>query len=440
MAEGMPPGPRGLPLLGSLIAFRLDTNGFLLELARRYGDLASFQLGRRRAFLLNHPELVKDALVAHRFRFGKGALMLRARRLLGDGLLTSEGELHRLQRRRLQPEFHRQKIAAYGRVMTAAAAQLDARWREGETLDLGKEMMHLSMAIVAKALFDADVEAEAPELGEALAVLGRWFPLLTLPYAEVLERLPLPLIRQARGALDRLNATVHRFIHERRASPRQDVISMLLAIRDEQGTMPDTLIRDETMTLFLAGYETTATALTWTWYLLSQHPEAEARLHAELDTVLGERLPEAEDLPRLEYTERVLAESLRLYPPVGRIGLRPLEDYTVQGTTIPQGSVVFVSPYVSHRDPRWFPEPERFDPERWTPEAKAAQPRYAYFPFGAGPRLCIGESFARMSAVLTLATLARRWRPRLVPGHRVEPQTLITLRPRYGMKMTLERR
>jgi cytochrome P450 len=189
------------------------------------------------------------------------------------------------------------------------------------------------------------------------------------------------------------------------------------------------------MTLFLAGYETTATALTWTWYLLSQHPEAEARLHAELNTVLGDRLPTAEDLPRLEYTERVLAESLRLYPPVGRIGLRPLEDYTVQGTTIPKDSAVFVSPYVSHRDPRWFPEPER-----WTPAAKAAQPKYTYFPFGAGPRLCIGESFARMAAVLTLATLARHWRPRLVPGHCVEPQTLITLRPRYGMKMTLERR
>ena len=431
---------RGLPLLGHLIAFRLDTNGFLLELARRQGDIARFRLGRREAFLLNHPDLVKDALVVHRFSFGKGALMMRARRLLGEGLLTSEGELHRLQRRRLQPEFHRQKIAVYGGIMSAAAARLGERWQPGAPLDMAQEMMHLSMAIVAKALFDADVESEAQELGAALAVLGKWFPLLTLPYSEVLERLPLPFIRQARSALDRLDATLRRLIDERRAIPRGDVISMLLAIRDEAGAMPDRLVRDEAMALFLAGYETTATALTWTWYLLSQHPEVEARLHAELDSVLGARLPTSEDLPRLEYTERVLAEALRLYPPIGRIGLRPLEDYTVQGITVPKGSALFVSPYVSHRDPRWFPEPERFDPERWSPEQRAARPRFAYFPFGGGPRLCIGEPFAKLASVMALSTLARRWRARLVPGHRVEPQTLITLRPRYGMKMTLERR
>jgi cytochrome P450 len=368
--------------------------------------------------------------------------------LIGEGLLTSEGEFHLRQRRLAQPAFHRQRGAGYGDAMVAYAERTRARWRAGETLDVAHEMMELTLGVVGKTLFDADVAEEAPEIGRALTEAFAAFSLAMLPFGEQLQRLTfLPPVRRFRDAKARLDATIYRLIAEHRADSRGgrdrgDLLSMLMAAQDtEQGTgqMTDRQLRDEAMTIFLAGHETTANALTWTWYLLSGHPEVEARLHAELDAALGGRLPVADDLARLPYARMVLAESMRLYPPAWVIGRRALEPYAVRGATLPARTVVLVSQYVVHRDPRWWPEPDRFRPERWAEDA-VDRPKVAYFPFGAGTRVCIGEQFAWMEGTLLLATIAQRWRLRLVPGHPVTPQPIVTLRPKFGMKMTVEDR
>jgi cytochrome P450 len=319
------------------------------------------------------------------------------------------------------------------------------RWHDGQTLDIAQEMMHLTLAIVGKTLFDTETEAEAEEVREALTATMESFTRFMLPFAELLDRLPLPATRRFEQARARLDAIIYGIINERRKSgeDRGDLLSMLIMAQDEEedgGSMSDEQLRDEAMTIFLAGHETTANALTWTWYLLSQHTEVEAKLHAEIDGLLGDRPPTAEDLPGLRYTEMVLAESMRLYPPAWILGRRALKDYEVGGFHIPAGSIVVLSPYVMHRDERYFPEPQRFDPERWTPEAKEARPQFSYFPFGGGPRRCIGEGFAWMEGILVIATLARRWRMRLVPGHSVATQPMVTLRPKHGMQMKLEQR
>jgi cytochrome P450 len=329
--------------------------------------------------------------------------------------------------------------------MTGMAARTAARWHDGETLDISQEMMRLTLAIVGKTLFDADVEREADEIGAALTAVMELFDMLLMPFSELLEKLPLPHVRRFRRAKERLDETIYRIIEERRGSveDRGDLLSMLLSARDEEGDgggMSDLQVRDEVMTLFLAGHETTSNALTWTWYLLSQHPEIEAKLHEELCAVLEGRTPTFEDVPRLRYTEMVLAESMRLYPPAWAIGRLTLKDYEVGGYTIPARSLVLLSQYVTHRDARFFPDPARFDPERWTPEAKESRPQFSYFPFGGGPRRCIGEGFAWMEGILLIATLAAHWRMRLVPNHRVETNAVITLRPKYGMRMTLEKK
>jgi cytochrome P450 len=303
-------------------------------------------------------------------------------------------------------------------------------------------MMRLTLAVVGKTLFSADVEAEAAEIGEALTAILKMFDFLMMPFSEYLEKLPLPSVRRFEKGRARLDQTIFGIIAERRRSgeDRGDLLSMLLLAQDEEGGggMSDRQVRDEALTLFLAGHETTAQALTWSWYLLSQNPECERKMHEEIQRVLGDREPSFEDLPQLRYTEMVLAESMRLYPPAWGVGRKAIEACEIGGYELPKGGVVIMSPYVMHRDPRWFPEPDRFDPERWIPEARDARPKFSYFPFGGGSRLCIGERFAWMEGALVLATIAQKWRLRLVPGHRVEPLPLITLRSRYGMKMRVE--
>lgn len=375
----------------------------------------------------------------------KGEGLQRAKRLLGEGLLTSEGEFHLRQRRLAQPAFHRQRIAGYAATMVEYAARTRDEWRAGETRDIAREMMRLTLAIAGKTLFDADVESEADEIGEALTTTFALFNRVSLPFAQWLDRLPLPATKRFQKARQRLDSTIYRIINERRAAAvdRGDLLSMLIAARDDEGDgtgMTDEQLRDEAMTIFLAGHETTANALTWTWYLLSQHPEVAARFHAEIDEALKGRLPSAEDFPRLRYTEMVLAESMRLYPPAWLIGRRALSDYQINGYRIPARSILLLSQYVTHHDARFFPDPFRFDPERWTPEARESRPKFSYFPFGGGPRLCIGEHFAWMEGVLVLATIAQRFRMRLAPGHPVEMQPLVTLRPKHGMKLILEAR
>jgi len=329
--------------------------------------------------------------------------------------------------------------------MTRYADQVRQGWRDGSTLDINHEMMRLTLAIVAKTLFDAHVTGEAEAIGRALTTTMESWRQLMLPFSELLEKLPLPSIRRFKEARARLDATIYRIIKERRADPtdRGDLLSMLMAAQDSEvdgGSMSDLQLRDELMTLFLAGHETTANALTWTWYLLSQHPGVESRLHEELDQVLAGQLPQADDLPQLVIAEKVVAESMRLYPPAWIIGRRTLQDYEIASYRLPANTLVLMSPFIMHRDARYYPNPLRFDPERWTTEAKAARPRFSYFPFGGGSRQCIGEAFAWMEGILLVAAFAQRWRFRLVQGHPVVPRPLVTLRPKFGMKMTIERR
>ncbi len=445
----LPPGPRRRVPGANFLAFRRNPAEFFVRMAREYGDFVHFRIGPRRLFLLNHPDHVRDLLVTQARNFTKGETLQRGKILLGEGLLTSEGEFHLRQRRLAQPAFHRQRISSYAEVMARSAARACERWQNGALLDLHKEMMRLTLAIVGKTLFDADVEAEADEVGAAMSDILGLFNFLMLPFSKAFENLPLPPIRNFHRARARLDATIYRMIADRRASGRDhgDLLSLLLLAQDTEGdgtAMSDQQVRDEAMTLFIAGHETTANALTWTWYLLSQNPGVEAKLHGEVDSVLGRgaaaRLPRADDFPNLPYTEMVFTEAMRLYPPAWAIGRRALRDVEIAGYHIPSKSVVVVSPWVMHRDARFYPEPERFDPQRWTPESRAARPKYSYFPFGAGPRQCIGEPFAWMEGVLLLATIAQRWRLRLAPGQRVEIHPQITLRPKYGMRMIASQR
>ena len=445
MSFQRPPGPsRSFPLSG-LFAYRRGPLPFFQKLAQQYGDISYFQLGPQRAFFLNHPDYIKDVLVTNHQNFMKGLALQRAKRLLGEGLLTSEGSFHRRQKRLAQPAFHRARIASYADVMTEHAATTRDRWHDGETLDISEEMMQLTLGIVGKTLFDADVASDAGEVGEAMTVLLDLFNTLTIPFFEIIQRLPLPQFRRFDQAKAKLDAIMYRLVEERRRSSedRGDLLSMLLLSQDTEGDggqMTDEQLRDELLTIFLAGHETTANALTWTLYLLSQNIETEIRLHEEIEAVLGGRLPTFEDVARLKYTEKVLAESLRLFPPAWALGRMALEDSEIGGYLVPKKSLVLMSQYVMHRDARYFAEPLRFDAERWTPAAREARPQFSYFPFGGGPRRCIGEGFAWMEGILLLATLAQRWRMRLVPDHPVALKPVITLRPKHGMRMTVARR
>jgi cytochrome P450 len=441
-----PPTLKRKFLGANFIAFRRDPLTFLQAASRALGDVVYFKMGPQNVYLLNHPDYIKDVLVTHNQNFIKGRALQRSKRLLGEGLLTSEGEAHRRQRRLAQPAFHKKRVATYGVMMTDFAERTSARWSDGETLDVSQEMMRLTLGIVGKTLFDADVESEAQEIGESLSALMELFNAMLLPFSELLEKLPLPQNRRFVTAKERLDATIYRMIDERRRTgeDRGDLLSMLLLAQDEEGDgkgMTDQQVRDEALTIFLAGHETTANALTWTWYLLSQNPDVEAKLHEELNSVLkGNRVPTFEDVPKLRYTEMVLAESMRLYPPAWAIGRLALNDYEVGGYKVPAGSLVLMSQYVMHRDERYYQDPTHFDPERWTTEARDSRPTYSYFPFGGGPRRCVGEGFAWMEGILLISSLARNWRMRLVPNHPVETRPVITLRPKHGMRMTLSRR
>jgi cytochrome P450 len=440
-----PPGPKLTALQGLVYRPGVgDPLAFFSDLAKNYGDVVSYRMGGEQVFVVSDPHLIKDILVTHDRNFIKGRGLQRAKRLLGQGLLTSEGAQHLRQRRLMQPAFHRDRIAGYGQTMVSYADRMRNEWPDGGTLDIAHEMMRLTLSIVGKTLFDKDVESQAAEVREALGGVMESFWMMLLPFAEILERLPIPVLRRARTSRKRLDAIIYGIIAERRASGRDhgDLLSMLLKAQDEEDGrgMTDEQVRDEAMTIFLAGHETTANALTWTWYLLSGAPEVEARLHDEIGRVLQGRLPAAVDLGALPFVEKVVAESMRLYPPAWIVGRRAIDEYPIGRYVAPAKSLFLFSPYVVQRDARFFAEPERFNPDRWTPEFKASLPPFAYFPFGGGPRRCIGESFAWMELVLVVATIAQRWTLRLVPGHPVETQPLVTLRTKHGMRMTLERR
>ena len=439
-----PPGPKGLPILGCLLDLRRRPLDLMLESAR-YGDVAYVRLPFvGGAYLLNHPDYIRSVLVDDARGYVKSADYVVLKLLLGEGLVTSEDELHKRQRRLIAPAFHRGRISTYADVMTSYGLRMCERWQPGATLDVHREMTQLTLAIVSKTLLGADVDStEASAVSDAVTMLMPLFDNPVLMLSPKLFRW-MPGHRSYRRALELLDSTIYRIVAEHRCAggDRGDLLSMLLAARDEEdaGRMSDQQVRDEVMTIFLAGHETTANALTWTFYLLSQNSEAEARLHAELDVVLGGRRPTLGDLPRLTYTALVLNESLRMYPPVWVIGRRALSDVELGGWVIPAGSNIALSQWAMHHDARYYPDPWVFRPERWLAGEQDKRPEFSFFPFGGGPRVCIGESFARMEAALLIATVAQSWRLRLQPGFRVELLALVTLRPRFGLRMTLERR
>jgi cytochrome P450 len=439
------PGPR-LSFVQSLIYRPGGANplDFFMKLARTYGDVTSYRMAGEQLFLVNEPKLIRDVLVTHNRNFTKSRGLERSKRLLGQGLLTSEGAFHLRQRRLMQPAFHRDRVAGYGDLMVGFADRMRRSWIDGAALDIAREMNRLTLSIVGKTLFDVDVEQQAATVGDALTAVMESFWMSLLPFGEVLERLPVPKLRRARMARARLDAIIYRMIADRRSSGSDhgDLLSMLLAAQDEDdgGGMTDQQVRDEAMTIFLAGHETTANALTWTWFLLSGAPDVEARLHTEVSNVLQGRLPSISDLASLPFVERVVTESMRLYPPAWIIGRRAIDEYRLNEYAVPPRSILVMSPYIIQRDPRFYADPDRFDPDRWTPEFRAGLPKFAYFPFGGGPRQCIGESFAWMELILLVATIAQQYRLRLVPGHPVVPQPLITLRAKHGMRMTVEKR
>lgn len=440
------PGPIGNRFFGRAVKqSRRDPLNFMMKLAREYGDFCTFQVGSDRVYFVNSPEGVRDVLVNHYDNFLKGRGRTEGWKLIGQGILLSDGQLHKRQRRLTMPAFHRQRIASYAEEMGAAAARCSARWQDGETLDIWPELLRLTLGVVGRTLFSADVESRNDEVGTALQDLMVRFRAFKLPGSGLLDRLPLPQIRRLHRGQQRLRDLVLKLIDDRRRTGHDhgDLLSMLILAEDEESAdvMTPEQIWQEALTIFIGGFDTIATALMWTFYALSQNPEAEARLHSELDAVLeGGRAATFEDLKQLQYTERVLNEAMRLYPPTWRLVRRALRDFPLGDHFIPAGALVVLCQYTMHRDPRFFPEPEAFDPDRWTPEARTARPSYSFFPFGGGPRRCIGESFATTEGVLLLATLSRHWRMRLAEGHKVEifPQHL--LRAKSGMRMRLERR
>ncbi len=421
---------------------RRDPLGYITQLSREYGDLVEFRLLHRRAFLFNHPDYVRDILVTRQANFTKSPILQRAKRLLGEGLLTSEGEHHLRERRLVQPAFHRDRLASYAAIMTAYSLEARERWRENVELDMHQEMMRLTLEIVVKALFASEIEDDAQKVGSAMTELIQLLGFTMLPFANLLDRLPLPRQRRFERARAVVNQIVGRIIHERRAaeenspSDNGDLLSTLLAVRDEDGSsLSGEQLRDEILTLFVAGHETTALALTWTWYLLAHNPECERQLHREIDTALEGRAPGFDDLPNLPYTEKVLAESLRLYPPAWALARLAKQPFELNGITIPQGAICLMSPYVMHRDPRFFEEPGTFDPERWRPDLRDARPKFSYFPFGGGARVCIAERFAWTEMILAVATLAQKWRFRLASKQPVGAKPTLTLRPSGPVRM-----
>ncbi len=439
-----PPGFQRNLLWFAFRRFRPANPIFLFQhLAEQYGDIAHYKIGWNHILFLNHPDYIREVLVVQNDNFIKERTVQRTKMLLGQGMITSEGAQHRAQRQVAQPAFHRHRIPEYASTMVQEAAQLRERWRHGEQRDIAIDMMRLTLNVVAQTLFATDLREEAGELADAInRIMGLYNFLVMLPAAEWLVHARPPGLAAFVRARKRIDAVVYRIIaaHRQRESHGSSLLDLMLATSPDRNADSEQSLRDQVITIFLAGYETVANALSWTWYLLSQNPDCDRRLHAEIDRELQGRLPAYDDIPRLRYVEMVLAESMRLYPPAWAMGRYARSDFQLGDFFLPAKTTVLISQFITHRDARFFPDPLRFDPERFTPEAKSRRTKLTYFPFGAGVRQCIGESFAWMEGVLLLATLAQKWRLKLVPGHRVEPEPLITLRPKYGMRMQLESR
>jgi cytochrome P450 len=450
MSRRYPDGPKinlVLAIIGQMLPrlFPFDPLEFNLNNARNYGDVAYYHVGPLKVYQLNHPDLARQILVGQPDKFHKPRLVKRAfRAFAGNGLLTSDGALWRQQRKLIQPAFQHKHVAHYAEVMVEHALRMVDGFEDGQVREINAEMMTLTLGVVVKSLFGTDITGEAEGLGALMtAVLDAANQRLNSAW-QVPEWLPTRRNLVEKRALAKLDGVIQDLIRARRAAgdTTRDLLSILLTAVDEDSgaRMSDRQLRDEMMTLFLAGHETTANALTWTWYLLSQYPEVEATLHDELRRVLGHRAPAVADLPNLPYTEMVVRESMRLYPPAPGFTREPIEDVTIGGYDVPQGSLVSVITYALHRDPRFFADPETFRPERFASGWEERIPRYAYLPFGGGPRVCIGNGFAMTEARLILATVAQRYQLSLEPGQQIVPMQLVTVRPKYGIRMRLRRR
>jgi cytochrome P450 len=436
-----------MPFVGMMLAIRRDPTGVFTRAARRFGDVVYFKIGPRRGYLITNPADIRHVLQDNARNYHKSPLYQKLRMTLGNGLLTSEDGFWLRQRRIAQPAFHRQRVAGLAGVMAQTARETADEWQaiaaSGRPVDVAEEMMRVTRTVVLRALLGGDLGPFTSTIDQAWVVINEHIgdSFWSLGIAERFQRAKQRRFDEARFTL---RQAVDYVINERRRHPseRGDLLSMLMDARDEDTgeRMTDEQLRVEVTTFLLAGQETTALALTWTWYLLSQHPEARQRLEHELDIVLAGRPPDYADLARLPYTRMVVDEAMRLYPPAWGFSRQALSDDTLGGFHLPGGWLAFVMPYVLHRLPAYWKDPERFDPERFSPEQSADRPKFVYLPFGAGPRQCIGNQFALIEALLSVATLAQRYRLRLVPGHRVEPWPLVTLRPKYGMPMTIEAR
>ncbi len=440
-----PPGPRGNLLLGSALDFRRDITQTFIDAWRQYGDVLRFRVANRAMYLLVHPDYVQHVLQDRKDNFPHSAFVDdRLKTAFGEGLLTSEGDLWHRQRRLVEEAFQRERIVGLAPLTAQTIAEALDEWKHrserGQGLDMREEMSHLTLKVLARAIFSTDLGEEANVIAGAVTVGVEYLSRrLTAPFL-LPESIPLPLTRRYLKGRAALDAIVYRLIEERRREQdgRDDLLAKLLKARDELGeSMSDRQLRDEVVTLVLAGHETVSTGLSWMCYILSRHPDIAQRVHAEVDEVLGDRTPTAEDIPQLQYTTMVIKEALRLYPPVWIVARTPLEDDEVGGYHIPAGTIVYLSPYVTHRHPDFWENPEGVDPERFTKERSQGRHRFAWFPFSGGPRGCVGFLFANQEMQLVLAMMAQRFRLNIVPGHPIALRPEISLRPRYGMLMTL---
>jgi len=431
--------------MGVMRDFNRDQLGFIERTREEYGDIVWMRFLYVPAIFLYHPDDVEYVLVTNAKNFIK-SMSLRSnffQRLVGNGLLTSQGEEWKRQRRLSQPAFHRERVASYAQVMVDYTNRLTAKWNEGDKRDIHRDMMRLTLEIVVQCLFSADVASDVDHVGATLKELVKPFASQATLGWILNNRLPTPTHLRFHALAKKIDRVVYRIVSERRASgeDKGDLLSMLLAARDEDGSrMNDRQLRDEVMTLFLAGHETTALTLAWSWYLLGTNPEAERKFHAELDEVLGGRTATMADLSRLKYTEQIAKECMRLYPPAYGLGREAINDCEIGGYRVPAGTQVFMFQWATQRDPRFYDEPLAFRPERWTEDFIARLPKYAYFPFGGGPRACIGASFATMEIILCLATIGQRFRLELVPDHPVAIYPAMSLRPKDGIKVIVRNR
>lgn len=435
-----PLGPKPHFLIGNMPLASSNPLAVFSKWSAEFGDIFYYRAAWIHVYFLNHPDLIEAVLVRNYQNFLKDHVIRKSRWFFGEGLLTNEGESWLRQRRLSQPAFHRDRIASYARIMTGYASQMLDSWKQDKTLAIHQEMMQLTLRIVVRALFNVEAE-QIGAISTALNVMMRNSTGVRLLLPPAARYLPTPAMIQFRRAVRRLDDTVYGIIAARRRNEIDsgDLLSMLMQARDEDGgRMTDKQLRDEVMTFLLAGHETTALTLTWTWYLLAQHPAVEQELHEELECVLAGRVPEFSDLPALSFTEQVIKESMRLYPPAWSVARTVISEFELRGYKIPAGSNVVMSQWIMHRDPRYFPDPEKFDPSRWATERAQKLPRFAYFPFGGGPRQCIGNSFAIMEATLLLATIAERFRLSAVSSDPIVAVPSFTLRPKNDIQMKVE--